>query len=394
MNRTLNSIWLKAAVAGGLWASFEIIVGSMLHNLHLPFSGTILASFSVVLMIAFMQIWKTSGIIWRAGIICGLMKSLSPSAVILGPMTGIMMEAVFMDLMIFLVGRNLVGYLLAGISALLSAILHKLASLFILYGSDLMTIYTNLFHFLKKQLNLENATPEGLITGIIAIYILLGLVASLSGYFLGRYAAGSQRDDPEMKQQTDPFRAAWTNTDPGQPFRIALFFLHLLMIPTMLLLINRHGLTAISLVPAGIYTGFLLFHYKRIFGRLLKPFFWSQLLIMTLVAGFFWNPPGNESLQSGSGFLVGLEMSLRAVLIVSAFSALSVEIRNPRITESLLGLGLGNAYAAVSLSFNSLPVMLDRSANLKTFIRNPVKSFTRLIFEAELWLKCYQTHLK
>ncbi|MFH0756613.1 MAG: hypothetical protein V2B15_04930 [Bacteroidota bacterium] len=394
MNRALNSIWLKAAVAGGLWASFEIIVGSMLHNLHLPFSGTILASFSVALMIAFMQIWKTNGMIWRAGIICGLMKSLSPSAVILGPMTGIMMEAVFMDLMIFLVGRNLVAYLLAGTSALLSTILHKLASLFILYGTDLVTIYSNLFEFLKKQLSLENATPEGLITGFIAIYFLLGIAASLSGYFLGRYAARSQGDLRDLKQQTDPFRDAWTNTDPGQAFRTALFFLHLLMIPAMLLLINRYGLGATSLVPSGIYLGFLLLYYKRILGRLLKPFFWSQLLIMTLVAGIFWDPPGADSFRVGHGFQVGLEMSLRAILIVAAFSALSVEIRNPRITGSLLRMGFGNAYAAVSLSFNSLPVMIDRSADLKTFIRNPVRSLTKLIFEAELWLKCYQTHLR
>jgi hypothetical protein len=394
MNRTLNNIWLKAAVAGGLWASFEIIVGSMLHNLHLPFSGTILASFSVVMMIAFMQIWKTSGMIWRAGIICGLMKSLSPSAVILGPMTGIMMEAVFMDLMIYLMGRNLVAYLLAGASALLSTILHKLASLFILYGTDLVTIYSNLFEFLKKQLSMESASPEGLITGIIAIYFLLGIAASLAGYFLGKYAARSQGDHRDLEQQTDPFRDAWTNTDPGQPFRIALFFIHLLMIPSMLLLINRYGLGVPSLVPAGIYLGFLLLYYKRILGRLLKPFFWSQLLIMTLVAGIFWDPPGADSFRIGNGFLVGLEMSLRAILIVSAFSALSVEIRNPRITESLLRMGFGNAYAAVSLSFNSLPVMIDRSADLKTFIKNPVRSFTKLIFEAELWLKCYQTHLQ
>jgi methylmalonyl-CoA mutase len=29
-----DSKWMKAAVAGGIWASFEIIVVSMLHNLH------------------------------------------------------------------------------------------------------------------------------------------------------------------------------------------------------------------------------------------------------------------------------------------------------------------------------------------------------------------------
>ena len=115
---------------------------------------------------------------------------------------------------------------------------------------------------------------------------------------------------------------------------------------------------------------------------------------MTLIAGFFWNPPEGGIYGMGNGFMVGLEMSLRAILIVSTFSALSVEIRNPRITESLLKLGLGNAYAAVSLAFNSLPVMLDRSANLKTFIRNPVRAFSQIIVEAQRWLNRYQLQLE
>jgi hypothetical protein len=394
MKNDLNSIWMKAAVVGGLWASFEIIVGSMLHNLHLPFSGSILAAFSVVLMISFLQVWKINGLIWRAGIICGLMKSLSPSAVILGPMTGIMMEAVVMDLLIFLLGKNILGYMLAGIGALLSAILHKLASLFILYGNDLVTIYANLFEFLKKQLNLSEATPRGLITAIIGVYVILGALASISGFFLGRYALHSQVKNPVAPPAIDPNKTAWIDTDPDQPFKILLFFLHLLMIPVSLFLINRFGLKLVSILPAGLYTGFLLIQYNRIKWRLLKPFFWSQLLIMTFVAGLFWNPSGTGPFRSMEGFMVGMEMSLRAIVLVSAFSALSVEIRNPRITNYLLGMGLGNMYAAVSLSFNSLPAMIERSSNIKSFIKNPALSYSRLINEAQLWLSYYQNHLK
>jgi len=394
MKNEIDSIWLKAAVAGGLWASFEIIVGSMLHNLHLPFSGTLLATFSVILMISFMQIWKINGLIWRAGIICGLMKSLSPSAVILGPMTGIMMEAVFMDLIIYLLGKNMLGYLLAGVGALLSAILHKLANLFILYGNDLVSIYSNLFIFLKKQLDLENATPRGLITGILIIYIILGLLTAITGYFLGKKAAGVKNDKELEKPNIDPFKAAWNRTDPDKPFRIILLLIHVAMIPLMLFLINRFGLSLEALVPAIIYTGFLLIYYKKIKYRLMKPFFWSQLLIMTLMAGFFWHPPDAESLRISSGFLVGIEMSLRAIILVSAFSALSVEIRNPLLADKLLKRGMGNGYAAISLAFNSLPAMLDRSAGLKAFIKKPVHSFSKMVYEAESWLHCFQTHMR
>jgi len=393
MGKELNSIWLKAAVAGGLWASFEIIVGSMLHNLHIPFSGTLLATFSIILMISFLQVWNDSGLIWRAGLICGLMKSLSPSAVILGPMTGIMMEALFMDLLIYLVGRNMFGYILAGIAALLSTILHKLASLFILYGSDLVNIYVNLFRFFQKQLGLEEGNPKDLILGIIALYILVGAAAAIAGYFLGRKALRNQREVSSLDRTTDPYASAWQDADPKQSFRLLLLLLHVVMIPGLLILINHYGLQLQSLIPAGLYLVFLLLYYKRIIHRLKKPFFWSQLVLMTLLAGFFWHPPEGADYRLESGFLVGLEMSLRAVLIVSAFSGLSVEIRNPRVTKYLLGMGFGRAYAALSLAFNSLPVMLERSASLKSFLSRPFQAFSNMLIEAEMWLQSYKTAL-
>jgi len=393
MRNELNPIWLKAAVAGGLWASFEIIVGSLLHNLHLPFSGTILATFSVILMISFLQLWNERGLIWRAGLICGLMKSLSPSAVILGPMTGIMMEALFMDLVLLLVGRHIIGYVLAGMAALLSTILHKLTSLFILYGRDLVNIYTNLFRFIQKQLGLQDASPRDLIIYILIVYLLLGAMAALTGTFLGKAAIRRKKSEAPLPRPNDPFASAWLDTDPNQPFRLVLLFLHVCMIPLLLILINRSGLVLQSILPAFIYLGFLLYYYKRILGRLSKPFFWGQLILMTVLAGLFWHPAEPGDYRFSNGFLVGLEMSLRATIIVSAFSGLSVEIRNPRVTRYLLGIGFGNAYAALSLSFNSLPAMLDRAASMSSFLKKPLLTFSKMILEAELWLECYQRHL-
>ena len=394
MKNELNPIWLKAAVAGGLWASFEIIVGSLLHNLHIPFSGTLLATFSVILMIAFLQIWNEPGLIWRAGLICGLMKSLSPSAIILGPMTGIMMEALFMELVLYLVGRHVIGYILAGIAALLSTILHKLANLFILYGTDLVNIYANLFRFIQKQLGLEGASPKDLIIWILAVYVLVGASAALAGTFMGRKALRRKASSAPLPRLSDPFVSSWQNADPNQPFRMVLLFLHLAMVPALLFLINRYGLQVPSLVPSAIYLAFLLIYYKRILRRLMKPFFWVQLVLMILLAGFFWHPPEGSPFRFSSGFMVGLEMSLRAILIVSAFSGLSVEIRNPRVTKYLLGMGFGNAYAALSLSFNSLPAMLDRATTFSALLKKPVFELTKMLVEAELWLECYQTHLQ
>lgn len=79
----------------GLWAGIEIVAGRFLHNLKIPFSGTFLTLISIMLVTGIFQIWKQPGIIWRAGIITALMKSISPSAVILGPMIAIIVNNAF-----------------------------------------------------------------------------------------------------------------------------------------------------------------------------------------------------------------------------------------------------------------------------------------------------------
>ncbi len=48
----LNNTWFKASVLGATWAASEIILGSFLHNLHVPFKGNILTTIAFVLLIA------------------------------------------------------------------------------------------------------------------------------------------------------------------------------------------------------------------------------------------------------------------------------------------------------------------------------------------------------
>src|SRR5664280_650156 len=127
----LSQKWLKASVIGSVWASIEIILGSFLHNLKIPLSGMILSFISVWLLISFLQVWKENGLIMRAGIICALMKSISPSALILGPMIGIFTEAILIELFILILGKNLIGYMIGGAFAVLATLIQKLVSLLI-----------------------------------------------------------------------------------------------------------------------------------------------------------------------------------------------------------------------------------------------------------------------
>ncbi|NLZ95494.1 MAG: hypothetical protein GX921_06695 [Bacteroidales bacterium] len=139
--KTVNDKWIKASVLAGLWAGIEIIAGSFLHNLRIPFSGTILTFISIILVIGFFQIWPKYGIIWRAGVITALMKSISPSAVILGPMVAITVEGFIMELAVRVAGRNISGYISAGMLTMVGILVHKVVRLFLLFGWDIFLIY-------------------------------------------------------------------------------------------------------------------------------------------------------------------------------------------------------------------------------------------------------------
>ena len=158
-SKPLKEIWLKASVLGSIWASIEILLGSFLHNLKIPFSGMILSLIGVWLIISFLQVWKERGLVWRAGIICALMKSISPSAIILGPMIGIFTEALLIEFFIFVLGKNIVGYLFAGAFAVLSSLLQKFFSLLILYGFDFLKILNDLYYFAVKQIGINTLSP-------------------------------------------------------------------------------------------------------------------------------------------------------------------------------------------------------------------------------------------
>ncbi len=400
----IDNIWLKAAVSGGLWAAVEIILGSFLHNLRVPMAGSILASFGIILMIAFFQIWPERGLIWRAGLICALMKSISPSAVILGPMTGIMMEALLLEAGIVLLGRNLAGYLAGGALALFSALLHKLMSLLLLYGFNIITIYLNLFYFASRQINIPEADPWLLISILGGLYLLIGALAALAGYIVGQRAlkepgtAGMSQRNPEtgiMSQRNPETRSRLLPKKPVSDifepvtgsFSLPLFILHITAIPGGLVLMNFSG-RLVAYPVLIIYTLFCLVYYKNTIRRFKKPLFWFQLLVIILLATIFL-----ESFEKGtpvinwSGILAGVDMNIRAILVVAGFSALSTELKNPLITNFLLKRGFRQLYLAISLAFRALPSMMEEISKPKRFFSGPFSSIREMVANATDWLE-------
>jgi len=375
----LNEIWLKAAIVGSLWASFEIIIGSFLHNMRFPFAGTILAFSSVGLIIAFVQVWKDRGLVIRAGLIAALLKSMSPSAIILGPMIGIFSEALIIEFFLLLLGRNLPAYMIAGGVAVLSALFHKIVSLLVTYGFDLIIIVEQLYQYMIRQLGMTKGNPEILVGSVMAAYFLAGMLGALLGYFGGRMALESRTNN--IREITPDRESRFFKENATRKTSPWMLIFHVFAIVASLYLLNVYPLQY-AFIPSLLYASFCLYRYSGSMRSFRKPSFWIWFMAITMLAAVFWNGFSSGEIWNTEGLLVGLKMNLRAMVILTGFASVSTELRNPIIRTVLYHHGFANLYHAVGLAFSVLPAIIDSIPGVKKLLASPVRTLGAIVEQA------------
>lgn len=333
-------------------------MGSFLHNLKIPVTGMIMSLVSVWILISFVQIWKERGLVWRAGLICAMMKSISPSAVILGPMIGIMSEALLIEIFIFLFGRNLFAYAIGGAFAVLSTLIQKVLSLLIKYGLDLVRIAEDLYRFAVKQINLEHVSPGYLISIIAVIYVVTGFSGAIAGFFTGRrYVKTDQASPYERSIDLQPGSLLFNRTT-GHDYSVILLFINILSITGILVLLNFNLLIP-ALAASLLYLVFSITRYNNSLKRLKKASFWIAFLVITFTATFLWDRVASGVFFSMNGLVTGLKMNVRAAVMVIGFASISVELKNPVIKSVLYNKGFANLYQSLNLSFSALPFIIS-----------------------------------
>jgi len=278
---------------------------------------------------------------------------------------------------------------IAGAFSVSSALIHKIVSLLILYGLNIVKIYVNIFHFFSKQLRMENANPWVLVFIVLGAYLMLGIISVVIGFRIGKKSISS--DIRQHGFKTDEKRPNdILSTNPNQQFSLLLFFMHLILIPIGLLVLNASSLIYSTLFVL-IYSIFCVYRYKNSLRRLKKPVFWFQLFLLTFLAAIFWNGFNSEgSFFDIEGLLIGFEMNIRAIFVVIAFSSFGVELRNPIIRDYLFSKGFDKIYSALGLSFSALPVMIEAMPKPRTFLRHPVNSFSNMMIHAREWLGVFE----
>lgn len=387
--RRLDPLWQRAAVLGSLWAGSEIVLGSFLHNLRFPLAGHVLTGIAVALLVAGHRRWPLPGLLARAGLIAALMKSLSPSAVLLGPMVAIAMEGLLMEAAVRVLGGGTAGYLVGGALAMSWTLAHKIVSLLLTYGPDLVRLYGDLVKLAERQVGPIPLGPWGPLAALAILNLAVGMGAALVGLRAARAAAGANASSGRAVQASEvhrPGAPALRGIEPSLPF-LALWAVALPLGLFGLAKLPLGGKAALALAAVALGVG----RYRRVLRRLGRPGFWIGLLVLTMLTGAVVSALADGG-EGGwvRGLGLGLGMSLNAVFVTLAFAALSAELSHPALRRGLERAGGGRLHRAVQAAFATLPEVVAALPEGRELLRSPTATLGRLLARTEDWLGALQ----
>lgn len=338
------------------------MLGSFLHNLRVPLRGHVMTGLSAALLSASNRRAPERGTLWRAGLVCAALKSVSPSAVLIGPMVAITAEGFLMELGTLVPGA--LGRALGGGLAMAWIPVHLAGRAVVLYGWDAAKLFEAAWG--------KASAPFGL---TLSPWSLLGLL------WLAHFAAGALSASirlPEaaaLKAQSSP--ATRPSTFSPAPPRLGplseMFWLDVVLLLVSLRLLKSLPLAG-SAVWAVIVTAALAWLYPGAAKRLSRPGLWVGVILVAVAAGAVLGPGGVEA---------GIRMALRAVVLSACFAGLSQELAGPRVRARLSSWGAGPLLTAVEGAFISLPAVLARLPSPAESLRNPGAALSTLIDAAE-----------
>lgn len=357
-----NLLWRKAAVIGSLWAASEIVLGSFLKNAHIPFAGLLLTGIGVAILVAGHRLWPEKGLLWRAGLVCAAMKSVSPSAVLLSPMVAIFAEGVCAELGVRLLGGNAAGYLLAGGLAMSWGLLHKIGKLYIFYGPEALAVYARGLEKLRAWLGSPGGVWEPLAT-LLAGYFLAGAAAAL----LGMRASAAGGTVPVKSLAGDFFKPRSVGAAGYRS--VFLLAVHLAAVAA-LMVSGKVRLELVAALSAGYGLACAAF-YRRPAALLARRGLWGGLLIASVLAGWLLGDWGS-----------GLRMAARAFALTLGFAAIAQELLNPAVRRALERAGGRAFFETLEYAFASLPLVLGSLPSGRDMLLRPAASLRTVIGRA------------
>lgn len=191
------------AVFGALWGAVEISLGTLLKSLNVPLSGAFLAAVGLIIALIARLFVPHRGSTLFVGAVAMLLKLFSLGGVVIGPMVGIIAEAVIAEAVLSAFGQpGRVSFLLAGALGVLWTLVQPFFTGLVLFGRDLLSIWAGVINSGSRLLGLPKSAALFIIVTLVLLHLLIGTVGGLFAWQAGRRL--SSRLSEPVRTATQP----------------------------------------------------------------------------------------------------------------------------------------------------------------------------------------------
>lgn len=135
---------ISIAVFGTLWGFIEATLGNALHLLNLPFSGSILASIALIIILIARTYNPMVGSTFLMAIVAAFIKAVSFATVKLGPFIAIIIEGLLIEIILIIIKPGRLGFILSGFIMAIYPIVQTIVTKTILFGSNFVPVVLDL----------------------------------------------------------------------------------------------------------------------------------------------------------------------------------------------------------------------------------------------------------
>lgn len=175
------------AVFGALWGAVEISMGTVLKTLRLPFIGAFLAAIGLTVLLVARLFVPRRGSTLFIGVIATLIKLFSIGGVVIGPMIGILTEALLAEIVLSAAGKpRRLAFMAAGMLGVSWTMIQPFFTGLILFGRDTFEVWLDLMNQGSRILGLEGNAALWIVLILVAFHMALGLASGWMAWTTAR----------------------------------------------------------------------------------------------------------------------------------------------------------------------------------------------------------------
>ncbi len=175
------------AVFGALWGAVEISMGTVLKTLRLPFNGAFLAAIGLTVLLVARLFVPRRGSTLFIGVIATLIKLFSIGGVVIGPMIGILTEALLAEIVLSAAGKpRRLAFMAAGMLGVSWTMIQPFFTGLILFGRDTFEVWLDLMNQGSRILGLEGNAALWIVLILVAFHMALGLASGWMAWTTAR----------------------------------------------------------------------------------------------------------------------------------------------------------------------------------------------------------------